>query len=427
MAQPPAEWHSVPEVMALVLRHCGGAEVDIDSAKGILRRPEPPAPTPAATADRGTIMTTTPTVETVIREKRTLVENAEDVMYELGKQRDASAYLELGNVSQSIQKRTGQTDKLSKQWYQKYKLSFDVHGRADVRVKLTASAQKRAEVRSMERERESNRQDQLSALQTVMNKLQPHSLPRALQEPELCGLLILAGKSSSPGMPAAILKRLNPTDKAGAFLQSIRPFNAALVMEALVSAHRAGGTFEDESLLTVMQAAALDMHECDKPPRHLAAPLAVVGLAVEQACRAPFVDLIGKKLNGSGSLIVPAAALRVSLEISSEETICPPCLSLSYSTFKPFAAACRALAELYGVVSSSMGEEHRASVTKAGSHGLSVRAWILRTRKSTIEHVSFPSSLESWLISLGMCKMQTNMVNMLQWDTFISICITFAM
>ena len=379
MTQPPAEWHSVPEVMALVLRHCGGAGVDIDSAKGILRRPEPPAPTPAATTPaqvtRGTTMTTTPTVETVTHEEGTLVENAEDVMYELSKQRGASAYLELGNVSQSIQKRTGQTtDKLSKQWYQQYKLSFDVHnvGRSDVRVKLTAAAQKRAEVRSTERERESNRQDQLSALQAVMNKLQPHSLPRALQEPELCGLLILAGKSSSPGMPAAILKRLNPTNTAGEFLQSIRPFNAALVMEALVSAHRAGGnTFEDESLLTVMQAAALDIHECEKPTRHLAAPLAVVRLAVEQACRGPFVDLIGKKLKGSGSLIVPAAALRVSLEISSssEEKICPPCLSLSYSTFKPFAAVCKALAELYGLVSSSVEEEHRASVTEAGSQG----------------------------------------------------------
>lgn len=76
-------------------------------------------------------------------------------MLELSEKQDAAAYMELGNVSQQLQRRTGQVaEKFSKRWYEKYTLSFDVQRvkHSDYRIKLTSAGQKRAESQH-ERER----------------------------------------------------------------------------------------------------------------------------------------------------------------------------------------------------------------------------------------------------------------------------------
>lgn len=80
----------------------------------------------------------------------------QDLMLELSEKQDAAAYMELGNVSQQLQRRTGQVaEKFSRKWYEKYALSFDVQRvkHSDYRIKLTKDGQKRAE---SQHEREEN-------------------------------------------------------------------------------------------------------------------------------------------------------------------------------------------------------------------------------------------------------------------------------
>ena len=241
MLPPPAEWHSVPEVMATVLKHCVGSDLQLDPQQGLLRKPEPAAPA-APQAPSGESSGAAEAAVPEVSEELTQTEEAEDVIHGLSKQRDSGAYLELGHVTQNIQKRSGQTDKISKKWYEQYKLSFDVQkvGSSDFRVKLTPSGYKRAEVRSIERERECLRKQERDVAEAVLKRLQQQQdLPRTLREPELCALLLLAGETSSVSsdLPAMILKRLCAKPEGGKgvsaadLLGAIRPFNTSQVQK----------------------------------------------------------------------------------------------------------------------------------------------------------------------------------------------------
>ncbi|CAK9098443.1 Chaperone protein DnaJ [Durusdinium trenchii] len=375
MLPPPAEWHSVPEVMATVLKHCVGSDLQLDPQQGLLRKPEPAAPA-APQAPSGESSGAAEAAVPEVSEELTQTEEAEDVIHGLSKQRDSGAYLELGHVTQNIQKRSGQTDKISKKWYEQYKLSFDVQkvGSSDFRVKLTPSGYKRAEVRSIERERECLRKQERDVAEAVLKRLQQQQdLPRTLREPELCALLLLAGETSSVSsdLPAMILKRLCAKPEGGKgvsaadLLGAIRPFNTSQVMNAIVSCSRLFRlpNFDEDSLVAIMQAAALDMHDTEKNPRRFWAPLQVVRDCVLSAGRAPFVDLFKQRKSPKDKMLVASAALRVSMEVSkTEENACPVCLSDGYSNFEPFAELCAALANLYYLVSPHIQEE---SVTEA--------------------------------------------------------------
>ena len=131
-------------------------------------------------------------------------------------------------------------------------------------------------------------------------------------------------------------------------------------MNAIVSCSRLFRlpNFDEDSLVAIMQAAALDMYDTEKNPRRFWAPLQVVRDCVLSAGRAPFVDLFKQRKSPKDKMLVASAALRVSMEVSkTEENACPVCLSDGYSNFEPFAELCAALANLYYLVSPHIQEE----------------------------------------------------------------------
>ena len=400
MSVPPAEWNTVPEVMATVLQHCVGPYIQVEKDKGIFHDKEPPAPVaavaPAAPVVNGAENkeangtangTEAPQGASVASqsgasggsEPTTLVEAAEDLMLELSEKQDAAAYMELGNVSQQLQRRTGQVaEKFSRKWYEKYALSFDVQRvkHSDYRIKLTKDGQKRAEGRALEKQRKYKRNGELEVAKPVLAQLQSSShasLPDTLREPELCGLLILFGESKErdpAGYAGDVLKRLCHTkEKFGELLANAWPFNMAMVMRAIVSIRMRGtDPFDEDALVAIMQAASLDMHEKDsnkERERQLSAPLNVVKDCVLAAAKEPFVKLFEKRKDNKDKIFVASAALRIAVDVTLEAKCCPPSLSADYSNFRVFAELCGALANLYGKVSKHLCAQHCVNFEEA--------------------------------------------------------------
>lgn len=137
--------------------------------------------------------------------------------------------------------------------------------------------------------------------------------------------------------------------------KDIAPIAPAQVMWAIVALEeiRPGVRRWDQSVLKrLLQTAALDLHEYCELPR---CPLQLAALALRAAGKAPFAGL----LSSSQSLLVPAAALRVEVELVEEA----PMRALSASgLFKAFSQMCASLANIFAA--GSIIDEHRLEVLR---------------------------------------------------------------
>ncbi|CAK8987212.1 Carbon catabolite repressor protein 4 homolog 4 (CCR4 homolog 4) (Protein HESPERIN) (AtHESP) (AtHesperin), partial [Durusdinium trenchii] len=381
----PVEWHEVPEVMTLSLKHCLGSTFEVDTHKGLRKVSMTTMPGDPVAGD--------PSVGPV-----RLVEEVEDQIFELKLPQGDSASLDLVQRKH----RSGLGDQLDRTWYEQHRHSFElVESESVPRVRLTPSARERAELRSLEREREKLRMQERRVAEAVLAELSPRlqDLPRSCEGKELAALLIAlqhrasrcdtqktAASSSEaealqlPGALPVIVKRLMERAHerrttgggkhvlAAELLEELHPFNAAQVTGAIVSLHSPTSPLENQALVMLMQAAACDMHEAfDGPVKSGGAcwaPLQVVRDSVLSAGRRPFLDVFQERKTAQDKLLVASAALRVSIELFDKKKACPVCLSPGYSSFEPFAGLCAALANLYKLVSPFI-EEHIELVTEA--------------------------------------------------------------
>ena len=159
--------------------------------------------------------------------------------------------------------RSGLGDQLDRTWYEQHRHSFElVESESVPRVRLTPSARERAELRSLEREREKLRMQERRVAEAVLAELSPRlqDLPRSCEGKELAALLIAlqhrasrcdtqktAASSSEaealqlPGALPVIVKRLMERAHerrttgggkhvlAAELLEELHPFNAAQV------------------------------------------------------------------------------------------------------------------------------------------------------------------------------------------------------
>eukprot|EP00930_Biecheleria_cincta_P057525 TRINITY_DN4344_c1_g1_i2.p1 TRINITY_DN4344_c1_g1~~TRINITY_DN4344_c1_g1_i2.p1 ORF type:complete len:2150 (+),score=554.56 TRINITY_DN4344_c1_g1_i2:469-6450(+) len=391
---PPAEWYTVPAVMASVMKVCINQSVELDMEKGMLRKPTqasgPSAPATSTTQSSGfaggagaaqghppdasgASASAGAQQATAILENLTLVESVEDVLLELTRSSaDPAAYLELGAVTQHAQRRVSDSSsRLSKKWYEQHKMSFELKkvGNNDFRIKLCSAGQARASARAGERTAEAARRRELTVFKEVLPKLSAEQLPRSLKGPELCGLLVLLGEARTShhdiGLASAILKRLCQR-KGKELLSEGAPFNPAQLMRSVVNCEKLHKqSWDEECLRTLLEAAAMDMH--DMKPR-LRASLKVVRDSLRAATCKPFEDQC--KLNGrAGSLLVQSAALRLQVELnsklegSSDRVIFSP----DYSSFRSFAELCLALASLASTMFASPGmqKDNKDEILKA--------------------------------------------------------------
>lgn len=387
VSTPPADWHTVPDVMCDVLKRCvQGTNLLVDLEKGIFRPKEPSAPAappapktvapPLPTGRSTSSASGAATTRAPVEEHLTLVEHAEDVMFELSNERkhDAAAYMELSMVTQKLQKRLGQdADKISKNWYSKFELSFDVKQAKQVTsvtspdhwVKLTLPGRKRADVRERERRQKADQKEDFEVVQRILPGLLPKKEPlTSMQEKDFCALLSLLSRETTErchqDLPKNTLQKLcGGNTNTPELLRSIAPFTMTMVMQAVATLHKRGHKFEEKALLPILRAAALEMHDSDGPPGRLWVPLTVVRDAVLAVCKEPFLDLFKKKHDTDAKLLTTSCALRICTELveGTEHLtkLCPPCLSESYGSFRVFAELCGALATLYGAVSSHLG------------------------------------------------------------------------
>jgi len=369
---PPAEWHTVPEIVSMVLEKCTGPGLEVDPKKGLRRKKlETPRATSAASPPPPRNVEVAEAAEvSKEEEEETLIEHAEDVILELSKERDPAAYQELGMVTLQTQKRyTEPSNRLSKKWYEQHKASFDVKkvGASETRVRLCQTAQKRAEMRATERQNEGKRRWELNTLGVVLPKLAPDSLPRMLCERELAGLLVLMGERSfPPGLASSVLRRLcrrsDGTAKSEQFLSAIAPFSSAQLMRSIVACERMQQEpkeqWDQESLTVMMTAAARDMH--DQPSR-FCAPLQSVKSCVLASGHKPFVDLFRQRTSDQEKALPTSAALRLKMELVQDGT----CVLPGYSSFRYFGELCGALATLYVQVRNSLCQSYCEEVLSA--------------------------------------------------------------
>lgn len=391
VSTPPSDWYTVPDVMCDVLKRCvQGTNVLVNIEKGIFRPKEPsvpaapPAPKTAgpplpaghSTSSGSGAATTAAPVE----QHLTLVEHAEDVMFELSKERklDAASYLELDMVTQKLQQRLGKdADKITKNWYSKFEVSFNVRevtSKNHSWVRLTLPGRKRADVRDRERRQKGDQKEDFEVVQRILPKLLPKKEPpTSMQEKDFCALLSLLSRETTErcnqDLPKNTLQKLAGNINTPELLRSIVPFTMTMVMQAVATLHKRGHRFEEKALLPILRAAALEMHDSD-PPGRLWVPLTVVRDAVLAVCKEPFLDVFKKKHESDAKLLTASCALRLRTELVLPDTentnLCPPCLSESYGSFRVFAELCGALATLYGAVSIHLGTSG-TSGTSGGS------------------------------------------------------------
>lgn len=381
---PPAEWHTVPDVMCNVLKRCvQGTNLSVDLEKGIFRTKEPPPPAapppapktvapPLPTGPSASAASGEATARAPVEEHLTLVEHAEDLMFELSSERkhDPAAYLDLEMVTQKLQKRLGQdASKISKDWYMKFEVSFavqKVNSSVHSFVKLASPGRKRADVRDTERRRKAEQKEVFEVVKRVLpTMLKNEAPPTSMQEKESCALLALLSRETTErckqDLPKNTLQKLcGGNVRTDELLRSTVPFSMAMVMQAVTALQKRSHHFEEKALVEILRAAALEMHDKDGPSGRLWAPLTVVRDAVLAACKEPFLGLFKRKKDTEAKLLPTSCALRICSELVMSGTehltnLCPPCLSESYGSFRVFAELCGALATLYGAVSIHLG------------------------------------------------------------------------
>eukprot|EP00435_Cladocopium_sp_Y103_P045195 s780_g12.t3 len=374
---PPAEWHTVPDVMCNVLKRCvQGTNLSVDLEKGIFRTKEPPPPAapppapktvapPLPTGPSASAASGEATARAPVEEHLTLVEHAEDLMFELSSERkhDPAAYLDLEMVTQKLQKRLGQdASKISKDWYMKFEVSFavqKVNSSVHSFVKLASPGRKRADVRDTERRRKAEQKEVFEVVKRVLpTMLKNEAPPTSMQEKESCALLALLSRETTErckqDLPKNTLQKLcGGNVRTDELLRSTVPFSMAMVMQAVTALQKRSHHFEEKALVEILRAAALEMHDKDGPSGRLWAPLTVVRDAVLAACKEPFLGLFKRKKDTEAKLLPTSCALRICSELVMSGTehltnLCPPCLSESYGSFRVFAELCGALATLYG-------------------------------------------------------------------------------
>eukprot|EP00438_Fugacium_kawagutii_P021711 Skav204031 [mRNA] locus=scaffold1162:77389:82189:+ [translate_table: standard] len=339
-AQLPVEWN-LPEVWQMLLKD---EDIEMSLTKGMMiKKGQPPPSVPE---------------ECVVH--TTLVEEVEDVMYEL--MQSGLASVPLQQIQKCLLERGAQSEVTID-----FLRHFCVTDRASpASFMLSSSSCTRARHRAAQTLRKQLSASELriarAATQFLSCHVGPLQLPSAFSTSELCGLFITWSETCENVENAtAVLQQLAKLPP-GQLIAEMLPFNVVQLMQGVISFQKAAGTknkpLSTDLLMMLMNAASADIFAEEGS----SAALDVATQYLQEATIRPFFGLSWK----DRPMLPMSTSRRIIKELTpEEENLCPACLSVSYSSLPEFANLCLLLANYYTHARNNLVHEDTQKVVEA--------------------------------------------------------------